>query len=419
MPLNAQIRFWLKLYESAWTLALPGLALSPRLREGWRERMLRDAARGPVDLWIQAASGGEAYLALEIAGSLSKALPVDMLITSGTSQGLEILEKGRGRLSPHTRTAFFPLDIPSLMKKAIDRWRPALLVLLETELWPGLLGACREKGVPVVILNGRMSKKSLSAYLRLRKFWLQIAPDAVYAVSPEDADRFEALFGNDRVGSMKNIKFDRLSLKGSGGRIENPLGLLIPAESPFLVLGSIRKEEEGEIDELLKAVRAVLPRVVVGLFPRHMQRLEHWKKTLARTGMPWRLRSGLVGRVSPGTVILWDAFGELEEAYSRAQAAFVGGSLKPCGGQNFLEALAHGVTPCIGPHWENFAWVGRDIVRSGLVREVADRRELVQCLAQNLLEPHPREEILSKAGAYWEERKGGTEQARRVIERYL
>ena len=146
---------------------------------------------------------------------------------------------------------------------------------------------------------------------------------------------------------MPNMKFDRMEAGGPVKGAEHALGDLIPTGFPFIVFGSIRKEEENAVDHIIGAVRQKDTRAVIGLFPRHLQRLDRWKSRLMRRGVSWVLRSQANPPVAPGTVILWDTFSELTQAYNVARAAFVGGSLAPLGGQNFLEALACGVIPVI------------------------------------------------------------------------
>lgn len=418
-------RFGLYLYELAWYMALPlVLPLSSRLREGLEQRLLRKTAKGPVDIWIQGASAGEAYLALELVKRLSKFLSVRALMTSGTTQGMDILYHARRESmessSPsYVEIAYFPLDIPRLMYRALRRWRPKLMVLLETELWPGLMSACQMGGVPVLLLNGRLSRKSLRVYALSSRFWAGIGPDKIYAISPQDQARFGEVFGPERVGLMNNMKFDRLNFEAISSIKENPVSAILPEETPFLVLGSVRKEEEEAVENVLRTLSGELPQLVIGLFPRHLHRINSWRKILDRCGFSWTMRSCIVKPVAPGTTILWDTFGELAQAYGRAQAAFVGGSLKPCGGQNFIEPLGQGTIPCIGPYWDNFAWVGREIIRAGLVEEVSNWEELSRALLQNLRSPKPREIVFEKAKDYIMARQGGAEQACRLIFQYL
>jgi len=421
MHLSAKNQYLLKLYSLAWGVTIPGLYVSPRIRAGWRERLLKGEPGGQVDVWIQAASGGEAYLALEILSTLAVDPFPDVLVTSGTTQGLDILRKGIAGIDESRRKsiriASFPFDCPGLMERAMRQWKPRLMVLLETELWPGLMAACVRQRVPIVILNGRLSRKSFKTYRWLSGFWRNVRPAKILAVSPGDRDRYRALFGEQGVELMHNIKFDRMRLDAIMDL--NPVEEMIPEGAPFLVMGSVRKEEEKGVLEVLRSVTKVLPDTIIGVFPRHMHRISAWEKWLDRSGFSWSLRSGIRGEVPRGSIALWDVFGELSSAYAVAQAAFVGGTLRPLGGQNFLEPLGQGVVPCIGPYWEHFEWVGEDILARGLVRQVANHRQLTDCLVKNLKEPPRRHEVLEKARDYVNKRRGGTETACRTIKEFL
>jgi 3-deoxy-D-manno-octulosonic-acid transferase len=421
MHLSAKNQYLLKLYSLAWGVTIPGLYVSPRIRAGWRERLLKGKPGNQVDVWMQASSGGEAYLALEILSTLAVDPFPDVLVTSGTTQGLDILKKGIEGIDQSRRESIrivsFPFDCPGLMERAVRQWKPRVMVLLETELWPGLMAACVRQRVPIVILNGRLSRKSFKTYRWLSGFWRNVRPERILAVSRGDRDRYFALFGDQGVQIMHNIKFDRMQLDGIIGR--NPISEMVPEGASFLVMGSVRKDEEKDVLNVLVPVAKALPETISAIFPRHMQRIPAWKRSLDRAGSRWFLRSEITGPVPAGSVILWDVFGELSSAYAVAQAAFVGGTLRPLGGQNFLEPLGQGVVPCIGPYWEHFAWVGEDIVARGLVSQVANHRQLTDCLVRNLRKPLPRAEVLEMARDYVNKRRGGTETACRTIKEFL
>jgi 3-deoxy-D-manno-octulosonic-acid transferase len=417
------IPFFLWVYGVAWRTVTPFLRVSPRLREGYEERVLKRGPRNHVDVWIQAASVGESFLALEIVSGFGPDDIPRMLITTNTSQGAHILHEGLDQIGGERKrsveTAYFPFDAPSLMQEALKVWRPALMVLLETEFWPGLMAACKRWSVPLLVLNGRLSQRSFKAYSRFRGFLRRLGPEEIYAISPVDGERFSSLFGKDRVKLMHNIKFDRMDFDSIGPAASDHLRKIIPERIPFLVLGSVRREEENDVMHTMEGVFSRIPRTITALFPRHSSRIESWKGRLSGSGLNWVLRSRVANPVSPGTVLLWDTFGELSSAYALAHAVFVGGSLRPCGGQNFLEAIGQGVRPCIGPYWENFSWVGREILNTGLVREVKDWRELVDVLVKDIESPGERDAIIRRAGVYMTRRKGGTETACRAIAAFL
>jgi 3-deoxy-D-manno-octulosonic-acid transferase len=137
---------------------------------------------------------------------------------------------------------------------------------------------------------------------------------------------------------------------------------------------------------------------------------------LGQTGIGYTLRSKTERQISAGNVILWDTFGELLPAYRLAESAFVGGSLAPLGGQNFLEALVSGVIPIIGPWWDNFAWVGQEIIESGLLRVTGDWKQVAELLLKDLAGPPSRKDVINAALQFIEARRGGTEEAcRRIV----
>lgn len=426
-PLPLAVRLVLGLYGLAWRALLPGLKRNGRLAEGWEERTLASGPPPRADLLIHAASGGEAYLAWELLRNLPATLaatqaslppqgadpllaPLRVLVTTFTSQGLGVLEQAKADLAPGVEVlpAYFPFDLPGRMRTFLHTVRPRAVVLLETELWPGLLAACREQGVSALVLNGRMTDKSLRGYSWLPWFWRALAPAMVLAVSDEDAGRFGKVFGDGCTGRMPNIKFDRLRFDAAPGEqtARPEFAKTLPQDSPFVILGSVRKEEEEDVLKIIQGLREARPKCVIGLFPRHMRRVCVWERLLREADVPFALRSEKQ-KAEPGSVIVWDVFGELSGAFSLARAAFIGGSLADLGGQNFLEPLAHGVTAVTGPSWSNFAWVGRGIFDTGLVRLAPDWRGALAELSALAAETPDRAEVQARASAYATSRRGG------------
>ncbi|MDR2727309.1 MAG: 3-deoxy-D-manno-octulosonic acid transferase [Deltaproteobacteria bacterium] len=364
------------LYSLAWTLIRPLLRRSPRLADGFAERLAppdwAGALTGGVDVWVQAASGGEARLACallqELAASGASAR-LCIMLTTWTRQGRDILEAGIAALpadGPVRAVArFVPFDDPALMRTALAQANPRLVVLLETEIWPGLLLACREAGVPVLLANGRLRDRTLRNYLRCAALWRAMPPDRITAISEADAGRFRRLFPFTPCTVIDNIKFDQAALSHPAQDSIAPVLDLPPLCSlltaaplrPVVLFASVREEEEEPLRAVLRELSGPDEkdgkiRLIVA--PRHMHRIAAWGVMLDALGLTWTRRS------APGTVdadvVLWDAFGELAWLYHMADAVFVGGSLAPLGGQNFLEALAAGTTPFVGPHLGNFAW---------------------------------------------------------------
>jgi len=410
------VKIALRAYDALWRLLPPLLKRNPRLREGFAQRMLQTPLPR-AELWLHAASAGESYLAESIAQALIPVVPqgarLRILTTTNTCQGHDILSRAGERLAGSNApvalfAAYCPFDRPSLMRAAMTGVNPAVVALLETELWPGLMASAREHGATLVVANARMSPRTLARSLPLAGLLRPFGPHEVLAISKRDANRYTALFPNATVTVTPNIKFDQLRLDTP----PNPpqaLSALLPGDAEFVVFGSVREPEETAVTTAMAALLDERPQAVIGLFPRHMERLRVWQERLQAAGLRFYAKTALDGPAAPGSIILWDAFGELRDAYSLARAAFLGGSLAPLGGQNFLEPLAAGTPAVIGPHWKNFAWVGREIVDAGLVREVRDASELAPALADICAAPQERKDVRSALAEYVRPRQGGAQ----------
>lgn len=431
-------------YGAAWLTARPFLRRSSRLRDGWRERLVpphwgiprpsgevpqqdmrHRGLHGWQDVWIQAASGGEAYLVREILRAWNRtagdAPPTNVLATTWTRQGMDVLEKARDDARPcdasRIQPAWFPLDEPRLMRRALYNTLPKAVVLLETEIWPGLLAACAGEGVPVAFINARMTARSLAGYLTMRSFLRSVGPREVLAVSERDAARFTSLFPDARVEVMSNIKFDRLEDSAAPTGLEEVSRIL--RSGPVIVLGSVREEEEAEVETIIAGLQAARPDATIALCPRHMHRCDRWAVFFEKRGMNWKRRSALSGPPEPGGIILWDTFGELGAAYALGHAAFVGGSIKPLGGQNFLEPLGHGLSPVIGPSWSNFHWVGKKLFDEDLVHKAKDPEEITAALLRRIERPADRDSIRDRFNTWLNPRRGGSVAACACIRRLL
>ncbi len=396
-------------YTLLWTLALPFVFLNKRLQNHWAQRLGRHDADTACDVWIQAASVGEAMLALSLTHDLlDRQDDLAILITTTTTQGYDILTKHLPNYPGSTppRIRICPLDHPCIMHGFVRRTHPKVVVLLETELWPGLLGACKRYHCPVLVANGRMSLQSFAAYTCLGSLFRSLAPTEILAVSDLDASRFSTIFNQARVSTMPNIKFDRLDTEAAISYVANPLSRFFKPSAKLVVLGSIREEEEPIIQETLSRLVDKHPTTIVALVPRHEHRITAWQQYLTSANLSWVMRSACTTHVKPGTVVLWDRFGELSALYALSKAAFVGGSLAPLGGQNFLEPLVQGVRPIIGPSWDNFHWVGQELMNQGLVTIVTHAKELAHKLGTP--PSMSREKVCTLAHNYLSQHKGGT-----------
>lgn len=367
-------------YSLVWRLAVPFLKRHRRLSEGYDERLVGGswqelADKNPVTVWIQGASGGEAYLVLEVLKHLPPAAEAQhVLCTSMTKQGMDVLHKGKEAFEKHWQEkypqypcpvvslCYFPFDGRKQMRKAFLSARPKACILLETELWPNFMRICREQGAGLYVLNGRMTEKSYHAYKKIKSIFAGAEPLAVYATREKDKEYYREIFPASRCKFMHNMKFDsiwrELDLE-AGHKKANPLKAFFEAEPCLYLLASVREEEEKSLIPLVQKLHGQKKKSAVCVVPRHAARFAEWKKSLEALGLTVRFASQYMQsgeKVKAGEIVVWDRFGDLKDLYGIADYVFVGGSLEHLGGQNFLEPLVCGVIPHTGVHLHNFLW---------------------------------------------------------------
>ncbi|MDA8134063.1 MAG: 3-deoxy-D-manno-octulosonic acid transferase [Desulfobacteraceae bacterium] len=415
MTKNAFILNFFKLYNLIWRLALPFLKRNPRLRQGFEKR-ISFSHLSLADLWVQAASAGEAYLAVTLLLNLKPRARLKVLVTTTTTQGRDILASGLtpDRISPNMdlTIAWFPFDMPDIIRQAVAVIAPKVLVLLETELWPGLLHGIKQKGIKIIMVNARMSTKSFGRYHKTKCLWKHLAPDLILAISDQDRQRFQKIFETSKIRTMSNMKFEAIETDPSSFRSgRDNVSDILPCPLPLTILASVRRQEEKEVLLLLKKLLASYPDQVVAIFPRHMGRLRSWEKRLSRLDLKFYLRSDLSSPITGPGVILWDVFGELKAAYAFAAVVFVGGSLKPLGGQNVIEPGIHGAVTVIGPYYEDFAWAAEDMIEKGLLLRESSWKAVARTMVTAL--EHPQDPKAQKAlvQSHIQSKKGGTRQA--------
>lgn len=409
---------FLRFYNLLWNTALPFLKQNQRLSPSFSRRTRADHLK-KADIWIQAASAGEAFLAVSIVQTLCFNQKSKILVTTTTDQGMEILKAKLSKENLHPSVDlsldWFPFDIPSTVETAVRRVNPQVMVLLETEIWPALLHNL--KATPTLILNARLSNRSAKHYGWTRFLWKHLCPDRILAISGEDAKKYERVFQQTAVTTMKNIKFDILNncSETSSPVKGTDMDHLLPNHLPLSILASVRRQEEPEIIQISKRLKEQFPNQIIAIFPRHMHRIQAMGNQLKKQGIPFVLRSAIKTPLTGPALILWDTFGELRSAYGHASTVFVGGSLKPLGGQNFIEPTALGIPTTIGPHWDDFTWVGQDIFSQKIVTQCLDWQEVCTTMVSHLNHPIDKTQLKEKASAYIDQHTGGTQEACRAI----
>lgn len=372
-----------------WVYSAALYGLSPLIwRRVWREQALTHPRRqrlgrvpptpaGERTLWLHCASVGEVQAARPLIAALLERHPGHRLtVTTMTATGAARVQ-ALAELNPRLRHLFVPLDFPCAARRFVDRLRPELALFFETELWPNLLAACRRSGVPVAVVNGRLSARAFRGYRRVAPLMRETLArvDWLAARSEADAERFRALgMAPARCEVTGSLKFDIApdeATRSAGEALRMALG-----GRPVWVAGSTHEGEEEMLLAAQARLRERLPQALLLLVPRHPQRFEAVAALCAGAGLEVARRSR-GERASAGTAVyLGDTMGELLALYGAADLAFVGGSLVPVGGHNLLEPAALGVPVLSGPHLANFAEEAGALREAGALVEVADGEAL-------------------------------------------
>jgi 3-deoxy-D-manno-octulosonic-acid transferase len=394
----------------AWrSRAEPGYAADVGERFGFH-RGRREAR--PV-VWLHAVSVGETHAAEPLVAALRARFPHhELVLTHMTPTG----RRAGARLFGDTVTrAYLPYDLPGAVARFIERFQPDLGVIMETEIWPNLVHACKARGVPLVLANARLSERSFRGYRRAGALAREAVAGfaAIAAQTETDAERLRAL-GARAVTVTGSVKFDvspPLALLGLGRGWREAYG-----ERPVVLAASTREGEEALV---LDAFEALTPSFLLVIVPRHPQRFDEVAALLDRRRVAYvRRSSGALPSVRT-RVVLGDSMGEMPAYYAAADVAFIGGSLLPFGGQNLIEACAVGTPVLVGPHTYNFSEAAQQAVESGAAIRVADATQLAREAQRVLGDEACLRSMRERALEFARSHQGATARVMAVIETVL
>ena len=365
----------------------PAVTLGWALRPAWRGHLPErlggfPAAGGASPVWIHGASVGETIAADGLVGAFVAA-GEDVVTSTVTPTGRAVARARR----PAVPSGLAPLDHPWIVARALDRVRPSVLVLVETEIWPAWIRAAAERGVPIVMVSARISDRSFPRYRKLRGLLRSTLArvSAVGARSELDAERFIALgVPQARVEVTGDLKLEPGETKAV---LPADLAWLL-GETPLWVAGSTHAgEEEAALGALAVAEQAGHSLVLV-VAPRHPERWDEVASVLEASGRRVVRRSRVEGGpLVPGEVLLLDSLGELQSLWPRASVAFVGGSLTAIGGHNVLEPVQVGRAVLFGPYTQNAREAAERVLESGAGVRVGDAHELAGASLSALQHP--------------------------------
>jgi 3-deoxy-D-manno-octulosonic-acid transferase len=359
----------------------PGYAEAVAERFGYyRPEDLGQAFRGRW-VWVHAVSLGETRAAAILINALREREPqLKLLLTHGTATGRA---EGKKLLQAGDLQVWLPWDTVDATRRFVRQFRPAVAVLMETEVWPNLMAACQQAQLPVALANARLNVKSLAGAVR----WSSLSVpaykslSAVWAQSADDAARFGQL-GVKVDGVYGNLKFD---VQPDAVQLAQGHRWRTSSDAPVVLLASSREGEEALWLKALRQLRSAVEREPVQwlVVPRHPQRFDEVQALIEQAGMTVSRRSDW-GVESPMAADVWlgDSMGEMQVYFAMSHMGLLGGSFAPLGGQNLIEAAACGCPMLLGPHTFNFAQAAEQACDAGAAVRVADMEEaLVYALA--------------------------------------
>lgn len=402
------------------------MAWSGRYRHGLGQRLglispgLRRFVEERSTIWIHAVSVGEVIAASRLIERMQTLDPnLRMVISTTTRTGQRLAQERfdtdheeRNDSAPApTRVFYYPFDFAWIVRRYLKALKPRALVLVESELWPRVLVETERNNIPIIIVNGRISNRSLPRYRALRTLWAPLLRKLtlVLAQSEEDRLRFVHIgVPAEKVRSTGNLKYDvRAAVELP---ITRELRTHLPQSGKVIVAGSTLEGEERFLLDAFRKLLPDIPQLTMILAPRHPERFRSVEKSIADAGLPLIRRSDWLQQPQPiaaGSVFLLDTVGELASVYSLASVAFVGGSLIPAGGHNPLEPAQFAVPIVMGPYTENFRGMVATLLEQEAIRVTPPER--LRATLQEMLTSPEAKSMGSRARHVFEQQAGASE----------
>jgi 3-deoxy-D-manno-octulosonic-acid transferase len=412
--------FYNVLFAIGFLVMLPRAVIRMRRRGGYVRNFSQRFAcyRGEVltslneggRIWVHAVSVGEIYVALRFMQELRlRRSGVTFVLSTTTSTGYGIAAK---EIVAPDVLIYLPVDFSFIMKRALSIIRPKALVLVECELWPNLIRLAKRGGVPVILINGRISNHSYGGYRKLRIFTrpLLALVDLLCVQSEDDRQKLCGLGADPaRLNVVGSAKYDMTSSSGDGE--EKARAVLdaagIHRDRLVLLGGSTWAGEEEALLDAYRDLRAAFNNLFLVLVPRHAERSDFVQSVIVARKLTVVRRTELESGASPSPdVLLVDTTGELRSFYACADVIFVGKSLTEHGGQNIIEPALCGKPIVVGPHMENFTAVTKDFLSAGALLQVRDDTELRAAIRTLLSDPAKRASQGEKAQRLVREKAG-------------
>ena len=425
------------LYATVFVIALPWvlfmLLTRPAFRAGLRARFRPGLDPDPArkTIWLHGSSAGEIDL-LRALVEPEEALPEDyrVVVSAFSISGYTVAKKA----FPEHTVIYFPADFSFIVRRFLKAIDPSLIVLVESELWPNFIATVHDAGIPVCVVNARMSEKSYRKHQRIRLIPRALAKlDMIAAQTGEDADRFIDLgVDPDRLHVTGNMKYDRCNAgdarenEALRRRLREQYG--IASDMPVLIGGSVHRGEDRVIVSVYKRLidaGHALRLILVPRYPAEAPAVMGELQNLGLEGVRKTARTKHPETVfdKPSRVLLVDTMGELGQFYAMSDIAYVGGSLhyrgSNKGGHNLMEPAVLGIAVLFGPHNYSFRETVRDLLAAGGGALVQDEAELAATLERLLADPEARAEMGRRARRVILDNRGAARQNLQLLREYL
>lgn len=435
----AALMLWIAynvLFAIGFTLMLPHFLLRMRKRGGYSRNFgqrlaryspeIRERLKAGPRVWIHAVSVGELFVAQKLMAEWRKRVPeVRFALTVTTSTAYKIAGE---TLPLQDVLLYFPVDFPWVMRRVLNLIRPYALVLVEVEFWPNLIRQARARGIPVVLVNGRLSDRSFRGYGRVGVFTKQLLPmiDLFCMQSQQDAERITALGApEDRVRVLGSAKYDVAASNPEGEQIAR--GLLraagVKENDRIFLAGSTWAGEEDHMLDVFKGLKTRYRDLVLILAPRHAERTPEVIQTIKAHSRSFVRRSEMKvtnqPRASRPDVFLLDTTGELKNFYRCADVIFIGKSLTQHGGQNIIEPALFGKPVVVGPNMENFASVMDDFLKAGAIAQIKDLQHLRRTIDDLMDSPQRSQTMGANAAKLVAEKAGALDRTMELLDPIL
>jgi len=352
---------------------------NPEYRGRLPQRLGLDGPQPPGPcVWLHGVSVGEVQAAAALIRELRKQFPdLPVVVTTVTPTGAQ---RARALFGDTVFHCYLPYDLPGAVRRFLDRTRPRVAIILETEIWPTLYHALGTRGIPLVMASARVSTRSVDRYRRLASLFRTTLSHGILigAQTPADAERFRIIgAAPDRVRVTGNVKFD-MEIPAAAVEAGRAFRRRVAADRPVWIAGSTHDGEEEAVLAAHAIVRQRHPHALLILVPRHPQRFEAVRVLLRKRGVEFASRSAGEEPRPDHTVFLVDTLGELQMFYAAADVAFVAGSLVPIGGHSLLEPAVLGLPMLSGPYNHNAQDVADLFEQCGALRVARSKEDLAQ-----------------------------------------